>query len=108
MALVRNSGGKGLVDLQEMDSMYHRVHRELKLYRCKSLADVQPTEVTDEARVSFFQAFGISPDEQCSMEDQLDRWEFMINGQEVLAKEWDVRRWECSPDFRPELPARRE
>lgn len=64
--------------------------RELRVFGLKHIARLKPQAITDEARVSFATAFGISVDEQLLMETQLRDWVIRLDG--------DVRFWDAPRD----------
>lgn len=80
LALVRNSGTEAVVELSESDGLHHRLKAEMRLLRLKGIKDVRAAPITEQARLSFSEAFGIPVHEQLSMEAALAGWVFSIGG----------------------------
>jgi len=79
LALMRNSGTKAILKIQETDDLWYRITRELGERNMKQLARVDPSPPTWEARESFEIAFGISPTDQLVWEELLRNWSFTFN-----------------------------
>jgi hypothetical protein len=78
LALKRNSSGAKLRFDRESGEWYKYL-RESKLYRRMATAGYDE-EITPEARISFFKAFGITPDQQVQYEETLRCWNFPLDG----------------------------
>jgi hypothetical protein len=89
-ALARNSqGAKARFD--DSDTERIRATRELKmLQKFGSHLDL---EISADARLSFSDAFGITVDEQYSIESQLDAWNFECSGDIEEAFNWNPISW---------------
>lgn len=102
LALVRNAACQEVLNWQEVDSTYHRLERELRLFNLRTLTRLDPQPITDEARGSFAAAFGVSPAEQRALEQSLQKWSFELHGGVEMPEEWDVRSWKRSAAYSPE------
>jgi len=105
LALMRNAACDQIVKLQEFDSTYYRLNRELKLFNLKHLAKIDPPKITDQARETFAEAFGVSVTEQLRYEKSLREWRFNLAGREQMPQEWDVANWIWCPSHSPEAYA---
>lgn len=91
LALVRNSGTEDVLALEESDSLFYRVRRELK---GRPLSGVKSLPVTDLARASFARAFGLLPSEQVQMEEDLRNLTFTVQGgSDVPVSDVDIDMW---------------
>jgi len=90
---IRNAATSKFVELDEVDSMYFRLHRELKYHGLPGLAKVTPKPITDLARQSFSEAFGISVDEQLNYERHFSQVQLELGGDQVVGIEVDVTNW---------------
>jgi len=128
MALTRNASGGGVgwnvlrarnadarrrlqqdhVTLTASDPMYFRVHQELRAMNMRQLERLDPQPITDEARISFHRAFGITVEEQLEMEQFLDSWTFPITGCQDLLEDFDVPSWSLTSASTPEAWPMRE
>jgi len=80
-ALVRNGKGGRFVESDE---------REYKtLYTPGTITE--EAEITPESRLSFFYAFGVSPDQQHLMEERLVNWSFDPRNEAMDVKEFDAQ-----------------
>lgn len=102
LALLRNADTNQQLDLSDTMSMYHRLGPELKLFNLRQLERLSPQEVTDEARISFSRAFGLSPAEQVAIERRLQCWTFSMEGGVQMPDEWDVPQWIRDAAYSPE------
>lgn len=93
LALMRNSGTDTILDERYADVLSLRVKRELKSLSDVMLSRYDPKPITDEARMSFLIAFGVSLAEQAWMEQWLRSWTFSFSGDvfepvDVIPSEW--------------------
>ncbi len=93
IALMRNSGTKQHLVLDEVDPMYFRVFRELRAFGLRHLQRIDPRPVTTEARLSFAAAFGWSVELQIEIEEFLKGWSFNLSGDDILTEDIDVSSW---------------
>jgi len=103
LALMRNAATTKSFALADLDSYFHRLKRELSAMNMRQLARVQPVPITDEARQSFFLAYGMTWGEQLALEGFLSRWVFRMDTTEIVVGELDVPRWEWNQSYTPEL-----
>jgi len=103
IALMRNSLTDEFLKMDSIDSMYYRVHNELKSFNMKQLAKRDPQPITDTARHSFFLAYGVPAHKQIQMEEMLDSWEFSLLGDEDLVCDLDTDQWAVRNPFTPEF-----
>jgi hypothetical protein len=96
------------VTLTASDPMYFRVHQELRAMNMRQLERLDPQPITDEARISFHRAFGITVEEQLEMEQFLDSWTFPITGCQDLLEDFDVTSWSLTSASTPEAWPMRE
>jgi hypothetical protein len=93
IALMRNAATGEAYELNELESYFHRLKRELKERNLRQLTRVKPQPITDEARFSFFLAYGLGCDEQLELESFLRQWRFCFAAGEKMTAEWDVANW---------------
>lgn len=79
IALMRNSRSSTIVQGIEKFHTYSIV-AEMQRRHIDKIRPVPRIDITQEARLSFFKAFGISPDRQQVMERQLRKWHFNLEG----------------------------
>lgn len=103
LAISRNAGTDKIINLQESDPTYYRIGRELRALNLKILQRVDPLPVTDTARLSFEQAFGISVSDQLEYEQFFKGWRFEFDTEEVMFDEIDVSTWMFNTQHSPEL-----
>jgi hypothetical protein len=103
LALMRNAGTDAVLQFDEVDSMYYRVHRELRALNMKQLRKRDPQPVTDEARLSYMRAFGVSVQDQLAQEAWLRSWRFSLLGDDFLAEDMDVSTWTRANPFSQEV-----
>jgi hypothetical protein len=103
LALMRNSCTEELLALDSIDSMYFRIHTELRSLNMKQLMLRDPQPITAEARFSFFLAYGVTADQQIAMEAFLDSWEFSLLGDEYLEVDVVMDSWTVRNPFTPEV-----
>lgn len=100
LALRRNSRGAQVRHDKESGE-WHRYIRESRLYRRVESGGFD-LEITDEARLSFSKAFGVSIDQQIDIERTLSQWEFSVEGDIEEPVNWDPLDWTCKrslPEF---------
>lgn len=91
LALRRNSrGAKARFD--ESSGEWFRYLREVKLYRRSTGQDLD-LEITDAARDSFYEAFGVSRQAQLDAEMALRNWNFSVEGVTEAFASWDPETW---------------
>lgn len=93
LALMRNAGTDTILGDAHADVLSIRVRRELKAMNKKNLSKHDPKPITDESRLSFVKAFGVSVHEQHVLEARLREWEFCLAGQEIVKVDVDVDAW---------------
>jgi hypothetical protein len=99
MALIRNSKTTEVFEFTESDSWYYKLKYELEFTQ-KSLNKHAPKKISDIARISFCNAFGIAPALQVIYERLLETWEFPIEGNEPIAFHFDTQAWQSNLDYR--------
>lgn len=75
-ALIRNANTDKMINLDATDSMYYRLHREMRFLKMKTLTKLQPRPITMQARLSYYKAFGVGITEQIEQEKFLRSWRF--------------------------------
>lgn len=90
LALCRNASTSKSIEFDEIDSMYYRLHRELRRMNLRQLERVAPKPITSEARLSFAKAFSIDVTEQLAMEEFFRCWNFPIQGCVELGPDRDL------------------
>jgi hypothetical protein len=103
LALMRNASTTKTLKLNELESYFHRLKRELQAMNMRQLARVRPAPIQHEARMSFALAFGIPPSEQIVLEEFFKRWVFIFNTTELLTPEGDVVQWKEMQHYTSEL-----
>jgi len=78
-ALIRAGDGK-FVAFDPTNKYWHLLKHEVKTMDKAGLTAATPGHITDQARLTFHEAFGIPPAEQVVLEDYLDKWTFTIMG----------------------------
>lgn len=106
--MMRSAGTDKFIQFDEVDGMYHRIKHELRALNLKTLERLKPNPITDEARLSFSAAFGISIQEQLDMEEYFRRVVLRIDGLELLTDDVDVHSWTLNAYHTPELYSMRE
>lgn len=101
-ALLRNSGRVMPLFMGEESSIMIRVRRELRTLGL-NLHGVRSANITDEARLSFYEAYGVTSEEQITIENKLASWTFDITGMYWAPEEVDVRAWLQVPSDTPEV-----
>jgi hypothetical protein len=97
IALMRNADTPLVQRFDDIDSLYYRLHRELKALNMKQLEKRDPQPITPDARWSFYRAFGITPDDQVVAEDFLRTWSFSLLGDLTLPVDIDIQNWTSGP-----------
>lgn len=107
LALMRNAGTTDSITMETLsqlnDGSYWRLSRELQAMNMKCLTRRDPVRITDDARVSFSEAYDISVQEQLDMEDFLRGWEFNLLGDETRDRDIDVATWRLASDCSREV-----
>lgn len=101
LAIRRNAAGR--YNQNFLGETEHRLNRELRTYGMK-ITDIEPLAVTDEARDSFAESFGISVDDQLLYEKFFSKWVFNIEGVIEMPEEWStdwVNHAMDSPEWYP-------
>jgi len=93
-AIIRNAATKKTVSLAQTDQLIFRVRSELGKSRLRTLPSVQPAVITNEARQTFSEAFGIDIDTQIAYERYFENWAFQFSDPIAYPKPIDVTRWE--------------
>jgi hypothetical protein len=75
-AIVRNANTTRQVKLDRNESLAYKVRHELGKTTMKAMPSLDLWPITDDTRLSFSKAFGISITEQLAYEKYLDEWEF--------------------------------
>jgi len=91
LALARNSSG-AKVRHDDSSGEWFRYLRESKLYR-KAASGVHSDEITDDARLTFAQAFGIDIPTQYDIEYKLANWNFQVDTTTHSGLSWDPITW---------------
>lgn len=73
--LVRNANTTRQIKLEYNSSLMFKVRHEIGKTYAKKLPDFTPRPVSDESRLSFARAFGITITEQLSYEEYFDNWQ---------------------------------
>jgi hypothetical protein len=81
-ALMRNAGTTTVLNLDSTDPLFHRIKRDVKHF---SASSGHAVPIEECARHSFFLAFGITPEEQVTMERGFDGWTFPTTGDTLQA-----------------------
>lgn len=93
-ALVRNANTKAtLRHLDGGDQLFYRVRKELGVECLTTLPRVQPLSISDETRLSFSNAFGISVDDQLAYERYFAQWSFSLDEPQFQQGHIDVENW---------------
>jgi len=99
-AIIRNAATKRQVKLGHNDSLTYKVRHEIGKSRLDKMPECPPEPVTDETRLSFALAFGISISEQLEYEQFLDKWNINFTTTMLQESPVDVPRWEwCEYDL---------
>lgn len=100
VAIIRNAQGARWYD----DRSYYNypVLREMKMFGMRQIRMMCPAQITDEARLSFSRAFGISIDYQYAIESALSSWTIAMQGDVAVASTWDAATWTNLQDCHPE------
>lgn len=99
LAIRRNATG-GKLNVNMVGDISVRMGRELRTTPF-SLNNVQPMEVTEEARDSFAEAFGWDVEYQHLVEKALKVWSFDIRGLCEIPEEWS-KDWQYTNEVRSE------
>jgi hypothetical protein len=98
-ALVRNAATDRITRMSAQDSLWWRVHRDLGVEHMQELASTKARPITQEARQSFQEAFGIDIDAQLLLEEQLAKWTFPLEGTREAHQPWLAPwLWDISQD----------
>jgi len=89
--LLRNTGSSDT--RYASDGLRQRAARDLKHLGIKNISDVRPVEITEVARHSFAEAFGLSPTDQIRLERAFDDWTFSTIGSTHCYDDWDASTW---------------
>jgi hypothetical protein len=92
IALIRNAHGAQPLGLDQ-SPLWHRVKHEARLFGRKHLTKLAPQPITDEARLSFQRAFGVSVTDQLLIESSLKSWTFPCVGDKHFEHHFDVQLW---------------
>lgn len=88
LAILRNCGGV-IEDLHYApDGLRARAMRDMR-----SLGSYEPRPILSCARESFHVAFGLDPNEQIHLEQELDKWTFTVGTLQYWGGEWSVHDW---------------
>jgi len=77
----------------EADGYYHKLDRELKFLNARLIDRRDPVPVSDLARESFQKAFGVTPQDQIDMEEQLRSWKFQCSGDTNVTVDYKIPEW---------------
>lgn len=94
MALIRNAATSRQVKLAHNDSLMYKVRHEIGKSSLSQLPRLDPTPISDDTRLSFSLAFGITVDEQLSYEEYLRNWVFEFDDYQQQPEPVDVPNWE--------------
>jgi hypothetical protein len=103
LALMRVADTDEHITLQDSDPMYHRLHRELHSLNMRCLAKRDPRPIQSCARLSYYQAFGVSVELQMLQEQFFRTWSFPLVGDFTLAVDLDPGPWQFVHLFTPEV-----
>lgn len=101
IALMRNAGTERMTKLSESDGLWHTIRRQGDVM--ETLTHAQAAPVTAAARASFEKAYGMSPEDQVTMEAMLHDWSFQIEGETPVPTVWGMFPWRedhCHTTFR--------
>lgn len=93
--LIRHGGNSKLLEnnaLNNIGSLAQRMKNEINC-SVKDLAKMREFEITDAARLSFYKAFHVSPDEQISLEHRIANMEIVMEGDIDVGRDIDVLTW---------------
>jgi hypothetical protein len=76
--------------------------RKLQQFHVKHMLRLNPQPITNEARISFAKAFGITEMAQLSIEAQLREWTIVLDGDVFLQSSWCTTDWIDYRAFYPE------
>jgi len=89
LACIRNGDGKFPVGFADDEPIYMRMNRELRAWGHHALTDAFAMPVTYANRESFSRTWGISPDDQISIELRLRQWTIHSVVSELVDAELD-------------------
>lgn len=91
LALARNARG-AQARYDSTSGEWFRYLRESRLYRKAARGELDTT-ISDESRISFSKAFGISVSDQISIEEYLRSWDFSCDMTYHVDCNWEPRTW---------------
>jgi len=103
LALCRNASTEKQFSLDLLETLSHRLKRELAERNMRQLVRLDPAPITHCARVSFEKAFGLTVTEQLDMEKFLSQWSFNMGKEQQLTAEVVVDSWEWLHNSTAEL-----
>lgn len=98
MAIIRNAATSRQIKLSHNDSLLYKVRHEIGKSTLGKIPTFTPLPVSDDTRLSFSLAFGISIDEQLSYEEYFRSWEFGFGSLQPQPEPVDVTNWEWVGD----------
>jgi len=93
LSLMRNAETNEMLKYTEADGYYHKLDRELKFLNARLIDRRDPVPVSDLARESFQKAFGVTPQDQIDMEEQLRSWKFQCSGDTNVTVDYKIPEW---------------
>lgn len=95
-AALRRNANISTYTVDHESGEYLKYMRELKAFA--KVDEVVP--ITEEARLSFSRAFGVTPEQQVEYELRLDAWQFPIIGDTLEVEYMDARTWVDNRQYR--------
>lgn len=92
-AIIRNADTKKQAKIDNAEQLVYRLRREIGKSWLREIPVVVATPITDETRLSFERAFGISVDEQMHWEQCLDNWAFSLEDPLTMPEPVDLDHW---------------
>jgi len=94
LALMRNAGTVAQVRLEQAEQLAYRVRAEIGKSRLTKIPKWSAAPITQSARATFAEAFGIDEHTQLLYEDVLRAWRFTLEDPVEHPTPIDVQRWE--------------
>jgi len=93
LAIIRNADTQRQIRVDQGDSLFYKVRKELGKSCMTKIPTFEPGPVTDEARASFALAFDISITDQLHYENYFDSWNFSFSSPQLQPPPVDVPTW---------------
>lgn len=92
-AIMQNANTTGQVRLDQAEQLIFRVRAEIGKTSLERLPYTPPALISDDTRLSFSRAFGITVDEQLWCEAWLESWKFGFHGEDLQPAPINVPNW---------------